>query len=430
MDLTTAALVTVGFLGLALVSGRISDSPLTPPMLLIAFGFAIGPGGLDVAEVDPGHGAIHVIAELTLILVLFADAARIDLGRVRSDHGIPVRMLVIGLPLVMIAGAFLATLVFPGLSLWEAALLAALLAPTDAALGQTVVTARAVPLRIRQALNVESGLNDGIALPAVLLFAALAGGEAADAGGWLRFAALQVVLGPLVGIACGYAGARLLDEAAARRWATTAFQGIGILAVAILTFAVAELTGGNGFIAAFVGGMTFGNAVRHPCTFLFEFMESEGQLLMLITFLVFGAAMLPDALAHADARMLLYAALSLTVIRLLPIGMSLIGSGMRLPTQLFLGWFGPRGLASILFALLILEDAGVPNGETLMTVTVLTVALSALLHGASAAPLAGVYGRLAAGMGECAEKQPVADLPLRGGQLMGSHDPHQQHQQP
>jgi NhaP-type Na+/H+ or K+/H+ antiporter len=417
MDLLTIAIVAAALLAFSLVSGRVQGTIVTAPLVFILFGLAIGPGGFGVASIDPGHSAIHFIAELTLILVLFTDAARIDLARVKRDHNLPVRMLVIGLPLAVIAGAAIATQLFPHFTLWEAALLGALLAPTDAALGQSVVSAEAVPIRIRQAINVESGLNDGIALPAVLLLAALASSAAGTtgAGEWIRFGLLQVTLGPIVGIGVGFLGARLLDLAAERGWATNAFQGIGILALAVFTYVAAELIGGNGFIAAFVGGIAFGNNLRHPCEFLFEFMETEGQLLMLITFLVFGAVLLPEGLAHANPTIVIYAVLSLTVIRMIPIALSLIGSGVRLPTKLFLGWFGPRGLASILFVLLILEESAVPHRDELLVITVITVALSALLHGVTAAPFAKYFGQLAGQMGECEETQPVTALPLRAG---------------
>lgn len=417
MDLATVAILGGLFLAYAMVSGRLEGTVLTAPLIFVAFGFLAGPGGAGLATIDVEHSVIHVIAELTLVLVLFTDAARIDLDRVRRDHNLPTRMLLIGLPLAIGAGTLVAIALFPAFSLWEAALLAALLAPTDAALGQPVVSAKAVPIRIRQSINIESGLNDGIALPAVLLFAALAGaahgGNQAD--DWLRFGLLQVTLGPLAGAIIGYAGARLIDSAAERGWATTTFQGIGILSLSVLAYVLAEMIGGNGFISAFVSGLVFGNCIRHACTYLFEFMESEGQLLMLITFLVFGAALLPEGLAHVNVTIVAYAVLSLTVIRMIPIALSLLGSGIRLPTYLFLGWFGPRGLASILFVLLILEEAEIPHKQELLSITVITVALSVVLHGISAAPLARRYGRLAERMGECEESKAVCELPLREG---------------
>ncbi len=424
MNAMSLAIAASALLLYSLVSGRLQGTIITAPLVFAAFGLAIGAGGFGLAELDFEHDVIHVVAELTLILVLFTDAARINLSSVKRDHDLPVRMLVIALPLAVLAGTVVAMGLFPALMFWEAALLAALLAPTDAALGQAVVSAREVPVRIRQAINVESGLNDGIVLPAVLLFAALASAEseAASARPWVQFILQQLTLGPLVGVVLGYLGARLLDMAAERNWASTEYQGIGILSLAILTYLTAELVGGNGFIAAFIGGMVFGNCLRHPCTFLFEFMETEGQLLMLITFLVFGAALLPEGIEHFKPEYLIYALLSLTVIRMIPIAVSLIGARVSLPTQLFLGWFGPRGLASILFVLLVLEEADVANREMLLSVTMITVALSTLLHGITAAPLAKRYGRMAESMGECAENQPVPELPLRAGPMEAMKD--------
>lgn len=420
MELSSFAVIAAGLLGYSVISGRLQGTIVTGPFVFIAFGFLLGAGGLGLADLDFGHSAIHIVAEFTLILVLFTDAARINLDRVRKDHDLPVRMLVFALPLTIVAGAFVALQLFPAFSLWEAALLAALLSPTDAALGQAVVSAKIVPVRIRQAINVESGLNDGIALPAVLLFASLASShdDAAAAGDWVIFILRQITLGPLAGVLLGYFGARLLDTAAERRWAASSFQGIGILSLALFIYMAAELVGGNGFIAAFVGGMVFGHTLRHPCTFLFEFMETEGQLLMLITFFVFGAALLPEAGAHLNFTVLLYAILSLTVIRMIPIAISLLGAGLQLRTTLFLGWFGPRGLASILFVLLILKESGVAHRGELLTITTVTVALSALLHGVSAAPLANLYGRVAARMGECGENRHAAEIPLREGHVL------------
>jgi NhaP-type Na+/H+ or K+/H+ antiporter len=424
MDLPTLAIIVAGLFLYSLISGRLSGTIVTAPVVFIIFGFVTGAGGFDIAKIDVERSTIHLIAEFTLILVLFTDASRIDLKRVRQDHNLPARMLLIGLPLTIVAGTIVALQLFPAVSIWEAALLAALLAPTDAALGQAVLSAKVVPIRIRQAINIESGLNDGIALPAVLLFAALANVEYGTSAttDWVQFVAMQLTLGPITGVVIGFAGARLLDSAAANRWASNTFQGIGIVSLAAFSYAIAELIGGNGFIAAFTGGMVFGNSVRHPCTFLFEFMETEGQLLMLLTFLIFGAALLPQGLAHLSPAFLAYAVLSLTVIRMIPIAVSLIGAGLRLPSQLFLGWFGPRGLASILFVLLILEESEMLHRDELLSITVITVALSALLHGVSAAPLSRLYGRFASRMREGEEHRPVTEIPMRAGHTMIEHD--------
>lgn len=419
MDLFSIAVIAGGLLFYSLISGRLQGTIITAPLVFIVFGFIAGSGGLNVIKVDVDHSAIHFIAEFTLILVLFTDAARIDLSLLRRDHNLPVRMLILGLPLTLGTGVLIAIVLFPQFLFWEAALLAALLAPTDAALGQAVVSAKAVPVRIRQAINVESGLNDGLALPAVLLFAALASvqHEATEASEWVRFVLLQLTLGPLIGVIVGLIGTRMLDSAIDRGRVNASFQGIGILSLAIFIYVVAELAGGNGFIAAFIGGMVFGNTIRHPCTYLFEFMESEGQLLMLIAFLVFGAVLLPEGLEHANLIIVFYAVLSLTAIRMIPIALSLVGADLGSATKLFLGWFGPRGLASILFVLLILEESQVPHRDEILATTVITVALSAILHGVSAAPLAKRYGVLTARMGECEENQPTSEHPLREGMI-------------
>jgi sodium/hydrogen antiporter len=385
-------------------------------MIFTLFGLLVGKAGFEIVNIDTGHSVIHIIAELTLVLVLFSDAARLDVSRLRRDHNLPVRMLFIGLPLTLGIGALLAATIFPFLSIWEAALLAALLAPTDAALGQSVVSDRIVPVRVRQAINVESGLNDGVVLPVVLMLAALASSHQDTSGaGWIRFSLLQITLGPAIGVAIGYLGARLMDGSTMRAWMGPSFEGIAVLCLAFLAYSLAELVGGNGFISVFLAGMAFGKTLRHPCEFLFEFIETEGQFLMLITFLIFGVVLLPEGLLHFDIWVLIYALLSLTVVRMLPVALALIGTGVSLPTKLFLGWFGPRGLASILFVLLILDESSLAHADVLLSVTVLTVALSILLHGLSTSPLASLYGRLATRLGDCEENQPIFELPLREG---------------
>ena len=420
MESLTFVVVALGLLGYALVSGRLQDSVITPPMAFVAFGLVVGPAVLDLAKLGVETAVIDILAELTLILVLFTDAARIDLRLLWRDHNLPIRMLVIGLPLTVIAGAAVAVFLFAGrFGLWEAALLAAVLAPTDAALGQAVVASERVPVRIRQALNIESGLNDGLALPLVLILASLASATHAPESldFWTRFVALQLLLGPLVGVVVGFAGGRIVDAAARSGWMTLPFQGLSALGLAIIAFAAAELVGGNGFIAAFIAGLTLGNVVRSACTFLFEFAETEGQLLTLLTFLVFGAVMVPAAVPHFDLTVLIYAALSLTVIRMVPVAISLIGSGVAGSTVLFVGWFGPRGLASILFALLVIEESAVAARDEFLAIVVTTVLLSVVLHGLSAAPGAAAYGRRAATQARtrptCAEAAPVSEMPTR-----------------
>lgn len=274
-----------------------------------------------------------------------------------------------------------------------------------------------VPVRIRQALNIESGLNDGIALPVVLLFAALAGAGAGEASGteFVGFVATQLILGPVVGVIVGWGGAWLIDRAARFEWMSPSAEGAAILGLALLSFAAAEMVEGNGFIAAFVSGLVFGNRVRDRCSFLFEFIEAEGHLLVLLTFLMFGAAIVPGAIGEISWEIVLYAVLSLTVVRMIPVVISLTGTGLKVPSVLFLGWFGPRGLASILFVLLVLEEMGIAGVAEISVITIATVVLSILAHGVTAAIGARWYGGLVEKAGECEETIPASELPTRTG---------------
>ena len=416
MDSYGFAVIATGVILFGLVSKRLEGTMLTAPMVFVVFGLVTGEAVFGAAKLEFGHEFIRGLTEITLILVLFSDASRIDLKQLRRDHSLPVRTLLVGMPLTILLGAGLALAIPLGLGLWEAALLAAILAPTDAALGQTVVASPLVPARIRQALNVESGLNDGIALPVVLLFASLASAAHAGAGeerDWLVFGAMQVILGPIAGVVIGGVGGWLIDRFAARGWMQGSYEGLAILGLAPLAFAGAEIAGGNGFIAAFVAGLVFGNRMRARSARIFEFAEAEGQLLTLLTFLIFGSAILPEAWGNFGWATLLYAILSLTVVRMLPVALSLLGAGVRPPTTLFLGWFGPRGLASMLFALFVLAESEIPAADQILAVTILTVTLSILLHGVTAAPAAKWYGAAVARMAQGEEHKPVTEMPTR-----------------
>ena len=414
MDYLAVITVSFAFLGFGLVSRKLEGSILTGPRLFAGFGLLVGPAVLGLVPVKITTSALHALAEITLILVLFSDAANIDLRQLRRDHNLPVRMLLVGMPLTIVLGAMTALVLFPGFSVWEAALLAAILAPTDAALGQAVVSSSAVPVRIRQALNVESGLNDGIALPFVLMFASLASAvtETTDAAEWILFGAKQVTLGPIAGVLVGYVGARLVALCFRTGWMTERAEGIIALAMALAAFALAELIEGNGFIAAFVAGLTFGNILAHKCEFLYKFAETEGQILVLLTFLAFGSAMVPLAFADVQYLYILFAVLSLTVLRMLPVHLSLRGSRVKPVTSAFLGWFGPRGLASVLFVILILEKVEVPHKNEIFAVTITTVLFSILLHGVTAGPAARSYGAKAQAMADCEENRPVPEAPF------------------
>lgn len=412
MEYVPILLIFMLFLCFGLLSKRLAGSMLTPPMLFVGVGLLFSDSFLNVFNFHIEHSLLHLLLEATLVLVLFSDAARINLVQLKKDHIIPQRMLLIGMPLCILVGGISAYFLPLGVTICEAALLAAMLSPTDAALGQAVVNSQFVPQRIRQSLNVESGLNDGIALPVILILASIASAITTENPiNWFQFAALQLIFGPAAGVAVGYGGAKLLNHAQARGWVSEPGQGMISLVLAGLSFIIAEALGGNGFIAAFVAGLVLGNTIKQNCHYLFEFVETEGQLLTLSAFFFFGALLLPEALLTFNPWHWVFALLSLTVLRMLPVAIALAGMNLKIPTQLFLGWFGPRGLASILVVLLVLSEAELQNAETIAHVVFITVVLSVLLHGLSAAPFAKIYGRLAAAYPGCAENQPVSEMP-------------------
>ena len=413
--------MALGAFVFALVSRRAEAGVLTAPMAFTGFGFLMGAGALGVVDPPLRGTALQDLAEITLVVALFTDAARIDLRRLGRQHDVPLRLLGIGLPLTVVAGTALALALFPGLDLWSAAVLGVILAPTDAALGQAVVSDPRVPQRVRQALNVESGLNDGMAFPALLIAASLAGagalgeggGEAArGAAGWTAFVAGQLALGPLVGAAVGIAGALAAERAVARGWMNDVFLRISTLALALVSYTGAEIVGGNGFIAAFVCGLVVGTRSRRLLDGVEDFGETEGQLLTLVVFLLLGAVLLPDV-GGLGWRHWLYAVASLTAVRMIPVALSLVGTRLAPSTVLFLGWFGPRGLASIIYLLLVLEAGAIPGVADVERTVLLTIALSVVLHGATAAPLAGLYGRRMKARDAAPEHRPVFPFPTR-----------------
>jgi len=419
MEVNGFILIALGILGFGLVSARLQTTPITPPIVFVALGAVVGPGLLGLIDVNLHSTWFDLLAELTLILVLFTDASRIDLRALRSEHDLPVRLLALGLPLTIALGTLLAMVILGSPGVWEAAALAVVLAPTDAALGQAVVSSPRVPVRIRQALNVESGLNDGMVLPVLLIVLSCAGaaagaGHQESLGYWVRFTALQVLLGPLVGVAVGYFGGRAVSWATRGGWMDGSFQRLSALGLALLAYGAALALGGNGFIAAFCAGLTLGNSSRAICECLYEFAEAEGQLLTLLVFLVFGVTLAPVVFEHADARTLLYAVSSLTVVRMVPVALALIGKRLKLETVVFLGWFGPRGIASLLFLLLIVEEMVLVSEDQVLLVVATTVLLSILAHGLTAYPASVWYSRRMKRYGDAAgEHAAVGEMPVR-----------------
>jgi NhaP-type Na+/H+ or K+/H+ antiporter len=413
--------VMLCILAAAAISQRVQGTILTLPMVYVALGLLLSNRVLDVIHVGPENDAVRLIAELTLILVLASDAARIDLRMLIRDHSLPQRLLGIGLPLTMVLGTLIAFGMFGTLGLWGAAVLGVLLSPTDAGLGQAVVANPRVPVRIRQALNIESGLNDGIAMPFLLLAISMAVAteqQALEIGPFLGHTAVHILLGILVGVIVGFLGVLFVERGRKRGWISVEFQKISAIALALLAYGLAELIGGNGFVAAFCLGVTAGNRTKEETRGLVdEYAEVEVHILLLLTFLIFGAVLLPPALEQVNGMVVLYAVLSLTVVRLVPVAISLIGSKVRKATGLFLGWFGPRGVASILYIFTVLDSEGLEGRELIYTVTMITVLFSILAHGVTAAPLANWYGQRMADAEtvepDAVEQREVPEMALR-----------------
>jgi NhaP-type Na+/H+ or K+/H+ antiporter len=404
---TTLILAAALMLLYGAVSRVAERSVVTPPMVFMLAGVLFSSVGLDYVDVRPGNRAVELLAQIGLVIVLCSDASKVDRHKIRQVEQLPIRLLAIGLPLTMALGAGLAVWLFDGdgLPLAALALLGVLLAPTDAALGQAVIDSDEVPNDVRESLNVESGLNDGIALPPVFALLFALGADLADipTDDWLRFTLMQVVLGPIAGAVVGGIGGRLIEASAARNWLDPAFLRLSMPSIALLGYALAEIVGGNGFIGAFVAGFALG--VRSPAVRarMQTFGDTEGTALSLLVMLLLGLVLVPAALPHWSATTTLYAVLSLTVARMLPVAVSLLGLGLDLRTQLFIGWFGPRGIASILYLLMWVKYLGVGGYEVLLATGVETIALSVVLHGLTAAPLAARYGRAERASGSASE---------------------------
>ena len=418
---TGLVIVGLTLLLVAAVSRPLSSTPITPAMVVVAVGVLVGPLVLNDLTVPPTSETVRTLAEATLAVVLFSDSSRVNLRALRREASVPVRLLGVGLPLTVVLGGLVAVALFGSFSLSEAFILGVILAPTDAGLGSAVVTDTRLPQVVRQSLNVESGLNDGICVPLLLILLATVSG--ADGSHPLRVVVEQIGYGLLGGLAAGALAAAVVILAGGRHLIDDAWRQIIPVAAAVLGYGIANALGGSGFIAAFVGGALFGLLAGDKTAGMMGFTEETGAALDSVTFLVFGAVLLGPAFKHVSWQIALYAVLSLTVVRMVPVAISLWGTHARAPTVAFMGWFGPRGLASIVFAVIV-EDAHLPHAATIVAATYLTVGLSVLVHGLSAAPLVGRYAtwyQAAAGKSPpVMESQPAHEHRARGSALLGS----------
>lgn len=367
---------------------------ISGPMIFLLFGILLSPLGFNFIEINLNSVVVKTVAEIALIIVLFTDSSSLNLKNFKNEWGISVRLLFIGLPLTIVFSTYIATLFFPNESILYLILMALILAPTDAALGKAVVTDKKIPQKIRESINVESGLNDGIVFPLLItvLLLIVSGEELGSDTHWIAYLLQQISLGFIVGAVSGFIGAKGLSLAVKKEWIREVYKNLSPVSLAILTYYVAEHVGGNGFIAAFVAGAFFGNFSKLMDEKTETFLESEGEVLILISFLVYGITFIPATIEYWNVEVVIYSLLSLTLFRMLPVALSLIGLKLSLSTKLFIGWFGPRGIASILYVMTVahkIESVDVSN--TLFSVITLTILMSIILHGLSAKPLVNLY---------------------------------------
>ena len=392
------AIIAILILAFGLVSQKAEKTPLTAPMFFVAIGIVLSPLGLNLLNLEINAEITRTIAEITLIIILFVDASFIKLKHMRARlQGIPFRLLGIGLPLTMLSGVIVGMVLFPQWNLWLVALLALILSPTDAALGQAVVKSESVPIKVRESISIESGLNDGIALPPILVCIAVLSsvtGTISQDDHWLAYTAKQLTFGPLVGCLVGIIGGKLVEQAARRQWMEPVFQRLAAISLALLAFSGAELLHGNGFIAAFCAGLFLSVKNEQVRERIQEFGETEGQLLTLFVFFILGLFAIPNYMQYWTAEIWVYALLSLTVIRMAPVFICLIGSDTNFYSKCFIAWFGPRGIASILYMLLVISELGGEQYAQMLSVIVLTVTLSVFAHGVTAVGMSNRFSKV------------------------------------
>jgi NhaP-type Na+/H+ or K+/H+ antiporter len=396
MDQATIVALALVILGWSMVSEWLAARNLTGPLVFLVAGFLLANSSWGIVGVDIESSTVHVLAEITLALLLFADASAVPLGAARQDLPLTARLLGVGLPLSIVIGAAVAVVLFPTLPIALAGLIAASLAPTDAALSESVISDERLPTGVRRVLNVESGLNDGVATPVVTLCIAATATVLGVVGheyeaGWGALG--ELAIGVAVGGAVALVGGRLVSVAHRRGWTQHGARRLATLSLALIAFLVASEVGGNPFVAAFIGGLVFGASAPIDASESIELTELVGSLLSLVLWFVFGAGFVLPAFEHLDVRTAVYAVISLTVVRMVPVAVSLLGSGTDRATTLFIGWFGPRGLASVVFALLAVEELGGTDPRVVVAVDAIaiTIVFSIVAHGITARPLATRY---------------------------------------
>lgn len=386
MGSDTAFALTLLVLGYAVISGLVNRWYVAPGLIFVAAGMLLGPSGLGVLEIDSDAETFTVLAQLALTVILFNQAAQLDLGAVLRRGHASFRLIVVGIPLTITLGAITALLVLPEMPVWEAVCLAAIVAPAEVALIDALLEDRRIPERVRHALSVESGCYDGFALAALFAALALASDRSgADAGGWGWFLVRAELLSLLAGAVVGIAGGVLIVKSFRRGWISDTWSQLATVAVALMCFEAGEMFHGSGFVAAFAGGL--GSAVvaqRTGAKVPQQVSEATGHLLELLVFALFGAAVVISGWRDASWRVVLFAVLMVFAIRVVSVWIALVRTDLPTRSRLFIGWFGPRGIGTLVLGLLVIHEGAIEQADLITQTVVVTVTLSLVVHSVTA----------------------------------------------
>lgn len=392
MHYTTPLVLAVLVLGYAVVSERVNRSFIAPALIFLLLGMGLGPFGLGVLEAGAGTEGYTVLAQLALTVILFNQAAKLRLDRIRVHGPVTLRLLIVGIPLTVLLGALTATLLLPVLPWWEAVCVAAIVAPTEAALIEALLEDRRIPERVRHALSVESGFYDGFALAILLTALALASEHTADTDSsdvnWAWFMLSTEFASLLAGAAVGLIGGLVVAWSRRHEWMSDTWAQLATLALAFVCFQLGEQIEASGFVAAFTGGLAFSLITRRRTDeeIPTQVSDAAAQLLELMVFAMFGAFAVIDGWLRADWRVVLFAVLALFAVRILTVLVSMVRTDLPMSDRWFIGWFGPRGIGTVVLGLLVINRGEIENTELISTVVVVTVTLSLLLHSLTIAP--------------------------------------------
>lgn len=384
MTTDAAFVLTLLVLAYAVVSGLVTRWYVAPALIFIAFGVLLGPFGLGVIEIGSDTAVFTIVAQLALTVILFNQAAELDLGTVLRRGHDSFRLILIGIPLTIGLGTVTALLVLPVMPVWEAVCLAAIVAPLEVTLIEALLQDRRIPERVRHALAMESGCYDGFALAALFAALALASDRSqSESWGWFLFRAEVLSLG--AGAVVGIIGGLLIARSFQRGWIDDTWAQLATVAVALLCFQVGEMFHGSGFVAAFAGGIAYAVvAQRTGADVPRQVADAAGHLLELLVFAMFGAAAVIVGWRDADWRVVLFAVLAVFVVRMVAVWLALVRTDVPTRSRLFIGWFGPRGIGTLVLGLLVVHEGAIEQVDLITQTVVVAVTLSLVVHSVTA----------------------------------------------